>query len=181
MNKTFNIYCDESTHMVHDGHPYMLLGCTSIAYTQIRMAKDAIKDIKKKHGYSDELKWTNVHEATYKVYAELIDWFFMNDMEFRAVVVDKSQIDEKREDYTFNDFYFRMYYQLLHHKMDMDYTYNIYMDIKDTCSSDKLERLRKIMEYNSSIGRFQFIRSHESVFIQLADVLMGAINYNLRY
>lgn len=45
MNKTFNIYCDESTHMVHDGHPYMLLGCTSIAYTQIRMAKDAIKDI----------------------------------------------------------------------------------------------------------------------------------------
>ncbi len=75
----------------------------------------------------------------------------------------------------------RMYYQLLHHKMDMDYTYNIYMDIKDTCSSDKLERLRKIMEYNSSIGRFQFIRSHESVFIQLADVLMGAINYNLRY
>ena len=98
----------------------------------------------------------------------------MNDMEFRAVVVDKSQIDEKREDYTFNDFYFRMYYQLLHHKMDMDYTYNIYMDIKDTCSSDKLERLRKIMEYNSSIGRFQFIRSHESVFIQLADVLMGA-------
>ena len=47
MNKTFNIYCDESTHMVHDGHPYMLLGCTSIAYTQIRMAKDAIKDIGK--------------------------------------------------------------------------------------------------------------------------------------
>ena len=101
--------------------------------------------------------------------------------EVLAVVVGKSQIDEKREDYTFNDFYFRMYYQLLHHKMDMDYTYNIYMDIKDTCSSDKLERLRKIMEYNSSIGRFQFIRSHESVFIQLADVLMGAINYNLRY
>lgn len=36
------------------------------------------------------------------------------------------------------------------------------------------------MSYNSSIGRFQFIRSHESVFIQLADVLIGAINYNLR-
>lgn len=36
------------------------------------------------------------------------------------------------------------------------------------------------MSYNSSIGRLQFIRSHESVFIQLADVLMGAINYNLR-
>jgi len=145
------------------------------------MAKAAINEIKKKYDYNDELKWTNVHEATYKVYAELIDWFFMNDLEFRAVVVDKSQIDETREDYTFNDFYFRMYYQLLHNKVDMENTYNVYIDIKDTCSSDKLDRLRKIMEYNSSIGRFQFIRSHESVFIQLADVLMGAINYNLRY
>lgn len=181
MSKTFNIYCDESTHMVHDGHPYMLLGCTSIAYPQIRMAKVAINEIKNKYNCTDELKWTNVHEATYKMYAELIDWFFMNDLEFRAVVVDKSQIDENRKDYTFNDFYFRMYYQLLHNKMNMDYTYNVYMDIKDTCSSDKLEKLRKIMEYNPSIGRFQFIRSHESVLIQLADVLMGAINYNLRY
>lgn len=180
MAKTFNIYCDESTHMIHDGHPYMLLGYTSIAYSQIEIAKKEIKAIKRDHRYTDELKWTNVHDATYHVYSELIDWFFMNDIEFRAVIVDKSQIDESRPDYTFNDFYFRMYFQLLHTKVDFQNTYNIYLDIKDTCSYEKLARLRKIMEYNSSIGRFQFIRSHESVFIQLADVLMGAINYNLR-
>lgn len=126
------------------------------------------------------MKWTNVHEATYKVYADLIDWFFMNDLEFRAVVVDKSQIDESRPDYTFNDFYFRMYFQLLHTKVDFQNTYNVYIDIKDTCSYEKVEKLKKIMKFNSSIGNFQFIRSHESVFIQLADVLIGAINYNLR-
>ena len=104
----------------------------------------------------------------------------MNDLEFRAVIVDKSQIDESREDYTFNDFYFRMYFQLLHTKVDFENTYNVYLDIKDTCSSEKLETLNRIMSYNSSIGRLQFIRSHESVFIQLSDILMGAINYNLR-
>ena len=180
MNKTYNIYCDESTHLIHDRHPYILLGYTSIAYPQIRIAKNEIKDIKKKHNYVEELKWTNVHDATYKVYADLIDWFFMNDLEFRAVIVDKSQIDESRPEYTFNDFYFRMYFQLLHTKVDFQNTYNVYLDIKDTCSSEKLETLKKIMNYNSSIGNFQFIRSHESVFIQLADVLMGAINYNLR-
>ncbi len=180
MSKTFNLYCDESTHLIHDGHPYMLLGYISIAYPQIKIAKEEIKAIKAKYGYTEELKWTNVHDATYKVYAELIDWFFMNDLEFRAVVVDKSQIDETRKDYTFNDFYFRMYFQLLHTKVDFQHTYNVYMDIKDTCSSEKLETLKKIMSYNSSIGKLQFIRSHESVFIQLADVLMGAINYNLR-
>ncbi len=180
MNKTFNIYCDESTHLIHDNHPYMVLGYVSVAYPQIRLAKSEILAIKKKYDYTEELKWTNVHEATYRVYSELIDWFFMNDIEFRAVVVDKSQIDESRVDYTFNDFYFRMYFQLLHTKVDFENTYNVYLDIKDTCSYEKLAKLRQIMTYNSSIGRFQFIRSHESVFIQLADVLMGAINYNLR-
>lgn len=178
--KTYNIYCDESTHLVHDGHPFMLLGYTSVAYPQIRIAKNEIKAIKTKYNYTEELKWTNVHDATYKVYAELIDWFFMNDLEFRAVVVDKSQIDESRAEYTFNDFYFRMYFQLLHTKVDFQNTYNIYMDIKDTCSSEKLEVLKRIMSYNSSINNLQFIRSHESVFIQLADVIIGAINYNLR-
>ena len=94
--------------------------------------------------------------------------------------MEKSQIDEARADYTFNDFYFRMYFQLLHTKVDFQNTYNIYMDIKDSCSSEKLKTLNRIMSYNSSVGRIQFIRSHESVFIQLSDVLMGAINYNLR-
>lgn len=180
MSKTFNLYCDESTHLIHDGHPYMLLSYISIAYPQIRLAKEEIKAIKRKFNYTEELKWTNVHSATYKVYAELVDWFFMTDLEFRAVVVDKSQIDEKRADYSFNDFYFRMYFQLLHTKVDFQNRYNVFLDIKDTCSGEKLEKLKKIMSYNSSIGTLQFIPSRESVFIQLADVLMGAINYNLR-
>lgn len=180
MSKTFNLYCDESTHLIHDGHPYMLLSYISIAYPQIRLAKEEIKAIKRKFNYTEELKWTNVHSATYKVYAELVDWFFMNDLEFRAVVVDKSQIDEKRAEYSFNDFYFRMYFQLLHTKVDFQNRYNVFLDIKDTCSGEKLEKMKKIMSYNSSIGTLQFIPSRESVFIQLADVLMGAINYNLR-
>lgn len=180
MSKTFNLYCDESTHLIQDGHPYMLLSYISIAYPQIRLAKEEIKAIKRKFNYTEELKWTNVHSATYKVYAELVDWFFMNDLEFRAVVVDKSQIDEKRADYSFNDFYFRMYFQLLHTKVDFQNRYNVFLDIKDTCSGEKLEKMKKIMSYNSSIGTLQFIPSRESVFIQLADVLMGAINYNLR-
>ena len=180
MSKTFNLYCDESTHLIHDGHPYMLLSYISIAYPQISLAKEEIKAIKRKFNYTEELKWTNVHSATYKVYAELVDWFFMNDLEFRTVVVDKSQIDEQRADCSFNDFYFRMYFQLLHTKVDFQNRYNVFLDIKDTCSGEKLEKMKKIMSYNSSIGTLQFIPSRESVFIQLADVLMGAINYNLR-
>ena len=180
MSKTFNIYCDESTHLKNDGHPYMLLGYVSIAYPQIKMAKEQIKAIKVKYNYEGELKWTNVHDATFPMYNELIKYFFTTDIKFRAVVVDKSQIDETRPEYTFNDFYFRMYYQLLHPLSDMENEYNVFFDIKDTCSHKKLHTLQDILKWNSSIRHFQFIRSHESYLVQLADILMGAINYNLR-
>lgn len=180
IEKTFNIYCDESTHLEHDGHPYMLYGYISIASNQIKICKEQIKAIKAKYGYEGELKWTNIHDKTFEMYKELVEYFFMTDMNFRAVIVNKSQIDDSRSEYTFNDFYFRMYFQLLHHEISLENAYNIYFDIKDTCSNKKLRKLRDILKWNASIKNFQFIKSHESSFMQLADVLMGAINYNLR-
>ncbi len=119
ISKTFNIYCDESTHLENDGHPYMLYGYVSIASNQIKISREQIKAIKTKYNYNGELKWTNIHEKTYEMYKEIVEYFFMTDMKFRAVIVDKSQIDESRPDYTFNDFYFRMYFQLLHHDISL--------------------------------------------------------------
>ena len=180
IEKTFNIYCDESTHLEHDGHPYMLYGYVSIASNQIKICKEQIKAIKEKYDYTDELKWINIHDKTFQVYKELVEYFFMTDMQFRVVIADKTQIDASRPDYTFDDFYFRMYFQLLHHDMNLEHNYNIYFDIKDTCSQTRLHRLREALKWNASIRNFQFIKSHESVFVQLSDVLMGAINYQLR-
>jgi hypothetical protein len=179
-NKTFNIYCDESTHLEHDGQPYMVYGYVSIAYNQMKGIKDDLKRIKLSHNHTSELKWTDVSDLTFPLYKDLIDYFFRTEMNFRAVIVDKSQIDNTRPEYSFNDFYFRMYFQLLHHKIDMESTYNIYFDIKDTCSQKKLHQLKDYLKWNASIRNFQFIKSHESTFLQMADVIMGAINYHLR-
>lgn len=181
VQKTFNIYCDESTHLPNDKCPYMIYSYVSVASNQIKMIREQLKSIKTKYGFSGEWKWTGIHDRTYQMYRELVEYFFtFSGLNFRAVVVNKSQINDSREDYTFNDFYFRMYFQLLHHKTDMSALHNIYFDIKDTCSQQKLHKLKDILKYNTSIGNFQFIRSHESLFMQLTDVLMGAINYNLR-
>ena len=180
IEKTFNIYCDESTHLEHDGHPYMLYGYVSIASNQIKICKEQIKGIKEKYGYTGELKWVNIHDKTYQVYKELVEYFFMTDVQFKVVIADKTQIDESKPEYTFDDFYYRMYFQLLHHEIDLEHTYNIYFDIKDTCSQKRLHQLRDALKWNAAIKNFQFIKSHESVFVQLADVLMGAINYQLR-
>lgn len=179
-HKTYNIYCDESTHLEKDRQPYMIFGYVSIPYNEIALAKKQIREIKEKHHYKDELKWTNISDKTFAIYNDIVEYFFMTNMQFRAIIINKSEIDNTRPEYSYNDFYFRMYYQLLHHQMDMESTYNVYFDIKDTCSQQKLHKLAEILKYNSAIRDFNFVKSHQIHFVQLADVLIGAINYHLR-
>ena len=181
MNRTYNFYCDESTHLPNDGEPYMVLGYVSIPYPQIKQVKKSIRTIIANHNFKGELKWTNVHEATLAMYQELVDYFFsISDLNFRAIIVDKSQIKDKDNGQSYEDFYFKMYYQLIHHQLDFSFTYNLFLDIKDTCSHKKLARLKDILCNTTPIRTCQFVRSHEVVLLQLADVLMGAVNYNLR-
>src|SRR6056297_3635104 len=113
MSKTFNLYCDESTHLQHDGKPFMVIAYIKCAYPQIKQHKDYIKLLKSKHKFHGEMKWSKISKSNSEFYADVIDYFFATDLSFRAIVVDKSQIDETREGFTYNDFYFRMYYQLV--------------------------------------------------------------------
>ena len=74
-----------------------------------------------------------------------------------------------------------MYYQLINYRISSMYTYNVYLDIKDTLSAFKVRKLREILnnKYNATLFRtIQNIRSEESVLMQLADFIMGAISYN---
>ncbi|HRD39860.1 MAG TPA: DUF3800 domain-containing protein [Bacteroidia bacterium] len=174
--KTFNLYCDESTHLQNDGMPYMLISYVSCAYNQLKTHKEYIKHLKKKHSYKGEIKWSNISTKKYHFYSDLIDYFFSTDLLFRAVIIEKTQIKSEN----FSEFYFMMYYQLLHHKLNLEHNYNVYFDIKDTCSHQKLHKLKTILKYNAAIRNFQFIKSHESSLMQITDVIMGAINYKLR-
>jgi len=180
IEKTYNMYCDESTHLENDGMPFMLISYVATPYNQLKQHKKAIHDLKQKYNFKGEIKWTNVSNSNHLFYNELIDYFFSTDLYFRAIIVKKEQIDNMRENFTYNDFYFKMYYQLLHHKLSMEDTYNIYLDIKDTRSHKKVKKLQKILSYNVSVRNLQAIRSYESGLMQLADLIMGAINYKLR-
>ncbi|HRX12125.1 MAG TPA: DUF3800 domain-containing protein [Draconibacterium sp.] len=179
--KTFNFYCDESTHLENDHFPFMVIGYVSAAWNQVKLHAQNILRLKQEHRYKGEIKWSKLSESNYTFYADLIDYFFATDLNFRAVIVDKSRIDNERLGFTYNDFYYRMYYQLLHHKINMEHTYNVYLDIKDTCSYEKIRKLRQILNVNyGNVRNLQFIHSHESALLQMTDVLMGAINYHLR-
>ena len=180
MTKTFNLYCDESTHLENDGMPFMMIAYIGISYNQLKQHKAAISDLKAQHHFKGEIKWSNVSNAKHLFYNALIDYFFATDLFFRAVIVKKEQINNERSGFSYDDFYFKMYYQLLHHKLSMEDTYNVYIDIKDTRSHKKVKKLKDILSYNASIRNLQAIHSYESSLMQLTDLIMGAINYRLR-
>jgi hypothetical protein len=160
----------------------MLISFVSCAYNQVHLHHEGIRAIKAKHRFKHEIKWSSVSKGKHAFYAEIIEYFFANDLQFRAVVVDKKKIKlDSIKNETFDDFYYKMYYQLIYHKISMENSYNIYLDIKDTLSASKAHKLKNILNVdNSTIRALQNIRSEESLLMQLTDLLMGALAYNLR-
>ena len=182
MDKTFNIYCDESCHIENDHKKYMFLGSINCAYPQVRRHTERIKELKDKHKFNAEIKWSHVSISKLQFYLDLVDYFFDTDLKFRAIGIDKSQIRCDDFNSNFDDFYYKMYYQLLNYKVDTTNHYNVYLDIKDTLSAIKVRRLKDILNVKYGVFRnVQNIRSEESVLMQLADFLMGAISYNANF
>jgi len=180
MSKTFNIYCDESCHIENDHKPYMLLGCISSAYNQIKRHTKRINYLKEKHHYYGEIKWSNVSASQLAFYKDLLDYFFDTDLRFRSVIVEKNKINNNAFNQDYDSFYYKMYYFLLNHKKNTQYAYNVYLDIKDTLSAYKVNQLKDILNVKFGVFRnVQNIRSHESILMQLADFLTGALSYHL--
>lgn len=181
-SKTFNLYCDESCHLENDHQKFMLLSYVSCAYHQVKLHTQQINTIKKKHHFYGEIKWSNVSNSQYEFYKELIDYFFATDLRFRAIVINKSRINNGTFQQDFDTFYYKMYYYLLNHNIKSNFAYNVYLDIKDDLSAYKVEKLKEILNTKYGVFRnIQNIRSHESMLLQITDVLMGALSYNLNH
>ena len=79
-----------------------------------------------------------------------------------------------------------MYYYLLINLVEPKQENYIYLDIKDTKSASKVEGVKKylsfkLMDYEFNvIKNIQSMNSEESVIMQLADLLIGAIGYRNR-
>lgn len=175
MGKTFNRYCDESCHLENDHKRYMFLGYVSCAYNQVTAHTDRIRDIKTAHNFYAEIKWNHVSMSKLKFYLDLVDYFFATDLKFRAIGVDKTKTN--CED--FDEYYYSMYHNLLIHDINITHTYNVYLDIRDALSAYKVRKLKEML--NVKYGAFrnvQNINSKESLLLQLADFILGALSYD---
>jgi len=187
MTQRFNIYCDESCHLEHDASKVMVLGAAWCPAEKVREIAMRLREIKRKHGLGAafELKWTKVGPAKLPFYLDVIDYFFDDDdLHFRALVVpDKGKLDHEAHNQDHDTFYYKMFFDLLKVLFHPKAQYNIYLDIKDTRSQEKVNELKRVLRnkhydfQKSMIRRVQQVRSHEVEVLQLADLLIGAVCY----
>jgi len=182
-----NIYCDESGHMEKDPEKVMVLGAVWCPLEKTREISVRIREIKAHHGLSPdlEIKWTKVSPAKVRFYLDVMDYFFDDDdLHFRALIVpDKSALRHEAFGQCHDDWYYKMYFDMLKVILSPTAKYRIYLDIKDTRSAAKVAKLHEVLcnkFYDFSqeiIERVQIVRSHEIEALQLADLLIGAIAY----
>jgi hypothetical protein len=183
----FNIYCDESCHLENDRIDTMGLGAVWFPKHKREEIFDRIREIKVKHGLSShlEIKWGKVSKSKEAFFLDVIDYFFDDDdLHFRCLVIpDKSKLDHKAHNQTHDDFYYKMYFDLIKIILTPECSHHIYLDIKDTKSQDKIIKLREYLRTThydfekKIIKRVQHIRSHEAQALQLVDLLLGAVVY----
>ncbi len=183
----YAIYCDESCHLEHDQQRSMILGAVWCPDSKRRDIAVRIREIKVSHGLPPwfEVKWGKVSPAQQQLYIDLLDYFFDDDdLHFRALIVpDKAALRHDEFDQDHDEFYFKMYFDMLKLLLSNDSWYRIYLDIKDTQSGAKVAKLHEVLsnskyDFERRIVRsIQTVRSHEVEQVQITDLLIGAVSY----
>lgn len=190
MSEILNIYCDESCHLLHDGHEVMTLGALWCPLDRRREISVRLREIKQKHGIpvSTEVKWVKVSPAKVEFYQDWMDYFFDDDdLHFRSVVIGrKSSLRHEEHGQTHDEWYYKMLFALVSPLLKPENRHRIYIDQKDTHSGQKANKLHQVLcssRYDfdrSIIERVQPVASHESELLQLCDLLVGAVGYTNR-
>ena len=187
MGEKYNVYCDESCHLENDHHSVMMLGAVWCPLEKAHDIAVRLREIKASHGMKAgfEAKWTKVSPAKTQLYLDLLDYFFDDDdLCFRALIVpDKSKLAHAAFGQSHDDWYYKMYFDMLKVILSPKAQYRIYLDVKDTKGASKVRKLHDVLCNNfydfsrEIIERVQTVRSHEVEIMQLADLLIGAVSY----
>jgi len=189
MSEIYNIYCDESCHLENDSIHPMALGAVWLPKDKTKEVNKRIREIKSKHGLSKaEAKWTKISSNCYEMYMDLIDYFFDDDdLHFRGLVIpDKQLLQHEYFAQDHDQWYYKMFFNLLKIVLSPKNKYRLYLDYKDTNGNIRLKKLHEVLCNNfydfdrNIIETYQLVKSHQIEIIQLTDILIGALTYYYR-
>ena len=110
MGQLYNIYCDESCHLEHDGESAMTIGGIWCPQSKKDEIFHRIREIKEEHGLSKnfEIKWNKVSPGQLDFYMDVVNYFFDNsDLHFRVLVIPNKQ-ELKHDLFRVKYFFFQM-------------------------------------------------------------------------
>lgn len=192
-SKVFLIYCDESG--ITDTR-FMVIGGIIINSKALLSLKALLDSYRKNYNMVYELKWQKVSNNRLTHYKALIDLVFElieeGRINFRCAVFDTTKFNHKR--YNRGDAelgFYKLYYNLLFYCFGQDYhqfkhKFVVFPDQKPGKYdlSELKSRLNNNMFYklgnrSSPFGSIEATNSKKSDFIQIVDLIIGAISYQI--
>lgn len=183
-----NIYIDES-RIDNPNNDYMVIGALFIERSYIPELKRDLKEIQNQFGINSEIKWNRTDKAKLEGYKRIIDRLFeegQDSINFHCMVVDKRTINYEYFQQDKELAFFRFIYHLLRKRLKGGNDYYIFLDFKPTKLKERVARLNTQLnqfiyfELNNltHIKKMQAYDSKDNLFIQLADLLAGAVGYH---
>ncbi len=182
-----NIYADESS-IDNPKAKNMVIGAVFMDRSKVPAIKEKVGSIRKKHSLNGELKWTKTSRRTLVFYKDLFDYLFSLDEDifsFKCIVVKKEDVDYKKYHNEDKELaFYKFYFQLLKNRLEKENEYYILLDFKPSKSKDRVRRIGEFLGMvnpDTSVRHIQAYSSKDNVFIQIADVLSGAVGYIKNY
>ncbi|TKC98151.1 DUF3800 domain-containing protein [Polyangium fumosum] len=183
------ISCDESGV---DGSQFYGFGSLWMKWQRRGEFHAAIKELRERHGYSAEIKWTNVRPRYIAFYRDLVDFFFRtNWLVFHCLVVRKAKVKKELHRGSFDLARQKHFTMLLTNKIKRclrthkgrEQTFRIWVD-PIASSYKKADEVVEIIANRVLRRVFGEVRPVDKVFthdskekasIQLCDLLLGAV------
>ena len=168
VSRNLEVYCDESSleNLFKDNKSgYIVIGGIWLDKKDHKIVKKEIDHLKRKHSIGGEFKWNKVSYSRKQFYFEILDYFFGNrKIRFTCIVVNTKKVNTEKYHNSDNELGF----------------YKFYFNLLDKWCNNRLPKLKEILNYVSEgeIIDVLPIRSEESVFIQLADLLSGVVSFH---
>lgn len=206
--KTIHIYSDESRQKAER---FLLLSGLWIEEQNITAAKNEIKQLRTKSGYTDssgkhvdflgEFKWTKVSQKYLLVYEQLVDIFFnwiaKDQARFCSMLIDTQNEEVVKQSNIKKEGYFKLLYQLYLQNSKIPAIYKIFPDRITNPKQHKVDFAKldecleasfknkfspllnptTILPSKGYVHNITPIDSKSSPFIQVVDVIMGALGY----
>lgn len=184
MPEPINIYCDETCHLEVDVHRWMVIGALWCPASAAERIKEASLSLRGKHGLrrGREMKWRQIAPANKEFYLDMVRHFFeSSDLNFRAFIIDKHQLNHAAYGHTHDEWYYKMVFDTLKILIQRENEYHLYLDHKDSLSYERVPKLHDVLCNNfydtdrQIVKTAQTISSKLSPAMQLCDVLIGAV------